>query len=162
HERDVLRCHHCGHAETAFERCRACGSPELVRIGAGTQRLEAELERHVPDLARIRLDSDSVSDPEALAALLHPFRTTDRSVVLGRRMGGRGHLSAGAARGAVTAADLGLAMPDFRAEERTFQLVTQLAGRSGRDGPGRVVVQTFQPDARPIAYAARHDVPGFL
>src|SRR5262249_27480967 len=63
---------------------------------------------------------------------------------------------------AVVDADTGLALPDFRAEERTFQLVTQLAGRSGRDAPGRVIVQTFQPDSRPIRYAARHDVAGFL
>jgi primosomal protein N' (replication factor Y) (superfamily II helicase) len=162
HRGDALRCHHCGHAEPAFERCPECGSPELVRIGAGTQRLEAELERHVPALQRIRLDSDTVSKPGALAALLDRFRTTDRCVLLGTQIVGKGHHFAGVDLAAVIDADLGLAMPDFRAEERTFQLVTQLAGRSGREAPGRVIVQTFQPDARPIAYAARQDVPGFL
>ena len=70
----------------------------------------------------------------------------------------KGHHFAGVELAAVIDADTSLAMPDFRAEERTFQLITQLAGRSGRDAPGRVIVQTFQPDARPIAYAARHDV----
>src|SRR3712207_9361197 len=74
----------------------------------------------------------------------------------------KGHHFAGVALAAVIDADTGLAMPDFRAEERTFQLVTQLAGRSGRDAPGRVVVQTFQPNSRALRYAARHDVPGFL
>jgi primosomal protein N' (replication factor Y) len=74
----------------------------------------------------------------------------------------KGHHFAGVALAAVVDADLGLGLPDFRAEERTFQLLTQLAGRSGRDAPGRVVVQTFQPDARAIVYAARHDVAGFL
>ena len=74
----------------------------------------------------------------------------------------KGHHFAGVALAAVVDADTGLALPDFRAEERTFQLVTQLAGRSGRDAPGRVLVQTFQPDARPIALAARHDVTRFL
>jgi primosomal protein N' (replication factor Y) (superfamily II helicase) len=162
HGGDALRCHHCGHAEPGFERCPECGSPELVRIGAGTQRLEAELERHVPALERIRLDSDTVSKPGALAALLDRFRTTDRCVLLGTQIVGKGHHFAGVDLAAVIDADLGLAMPDFRAEERTFQLVTQLAGRSGREAPGRVIVQTFQPDARPIAYAARHDVAGFL
>jgi primosomal protein N' (replication factor Y) len=74
----------------------------------------------------------------------------------------KGHHFAGVELAAVVDADTALALPDFRAEERTFQLLTQLAGRSGRDAPGRVLVQTFQPDARPIAYAARHDVPRFL
>jgi primosomal protein N' (replication factor Y) len=74
----------------------------------------------------------------------------------------KGHHFEGVELAAVIDADTGLALPDFRAEERTFQLVTQLAGRSGRDAPGRVIVQTFLPDARPIAFAARHDVAGFL
>ena len=74
----------------------------------------------------------------------------------------KGHHFAGVELAAVIDADTGLALPDFRAEERTFQLITQLAGRSGRDAPGRVLVQTFQPDARPIAHAARHDVARFL
>jgi len=74
----------------------------------------------------------------------------------------KGHHFAGVALAAVVNADTGLGMPDFRAEERTFQLVTQLAGRSGRDAPGRVIVQTFQPDSRPIVHAARHDVSRFL
>ena len=82
-------------------------------------------------------------------------------MLLGTQMVAKGHHFAGVSLAAVIDADTGLAMPDFRAEERTFQLVTQLAGRSGRDAPGRVLVQTFQPDARPILHAARHDVSGF-
>jgi primosomal protein N' (replication factor Y) (superfamily II helicase) len=74
----------------------------------------------------------------------------------------KGHHFPGVSLAAVVDADTGLALPDFRAEERTFQLVTQLAGRSGRDAPGKVIVQTFQPDATPLRYAARHDVSGFL
>jgi primosomal protein N' (replication factor Y) len=74
----------------------------------------------------------------------------------------KGHHFPGVEVAAVVDADAGLAFPDFRAEERTFQLVTQLAGRSGRDAPGRVIVQTFQPDATPFAFAVRHDVSGFL
>ena len=74
----------------------------------------------------------------------------------------KGHHFPGVAVAAVVDADTGLAFPDFRAEERTFQLVTQLAGRSGRDAPGKVLVQTFQPDATPFAFAVRHDVAGFL
>jgi primosomal protein N' (replication factor Y) (superfamily II helicase) len=83
-------------------------------------------------------------------------------VLVGTQMVAKGHHFGGVALAAVVDADTGLGMPDFRAEERTFQLLTQLAGRSGRDAPGRVLVQTFQPDARPIVHAARHDVARFL
>jgi primosomal protein N' (replication factor Y) (superfamily II helicase) len=158
HKDGALRCHHCGHHEPAPELCSACGSPEIVRIGAGTQRLERELEKHVPELERIRLDADTADPAEALAR----FASAGRAVLLGTQMVAKGHHFAGVALAAVVDADTGLGLPDFRAEERTFQLVTQLAGRSGREAPGRVIVQTFQPDSRAIAHAARHDVAGFL
>ena len=162
HGDEVLRCHHCGWSRPSREHCDVCGSPELMRIGAGTQRLEAELARLVPGLERIRLDADTTSKPAELAAALDRFRSTDGVVLLGTQMVAKGHHFAGVELAAVVDADLGLAMPDFRAEERTFQLVTQLAGRSGREAPGRVIVQTFQPDAPALVYAARHDVTGFL
>jgi primosomal protein N' (replication factor Y) len=162
HTEDVLRCHHCGYAEPMRAQCPECGSPELARIGAGTQRLESALERHVPALERIRLDADTVSRPDALAEALDRFRQAEGAVLLGTQMVAKGHHFSGVDLAAVLDADLGLGLPDFRAEERTFQLVTQLAGRSGRDAPGRVLVQTFQPDARAITHAARHDVAGFL
>jgi primosomal protein N' (replication factor Y) (superfamily II helicase) len=157
-----LRCHHCGYATDAPSNCPACGSPDLARLGAGTQKLERELERELPGLALIRLDADAAGKPEQLAALLARFRDTDGAVLLGTQMVAKGHHFSGVELAAVIDADTGLAMPDFRAEERTFQLITQLAGRSGRDAPGRVLVQSFQPDARPIAHAARHDVGRFL
>ncbi len=153
-----LRCHHCGHGEPAPELCPECGSAELARIGAGTQRLERELGARVPELEVIRLDADT-RDP---AAALERFAATDRAVLIGTQMVAKGHHFAGVALAAVVDADTGLSLPDFRAEERTFQLLTQLAGRSGRDAPGRVLIQTFQPDARPVELAARHDVGRFL
>jgi primosomal protein N' (replication factor Y) len=162
HEGGVLRCHHCGYSEPAPATCGACGSPEIVRLGAGTQRLEAELARRVPALERIRLDADTATKPALLAEALDRFSRTDGSVLLGTQMVAKGHHFPGVELAAVVDADLGLGLPDFRAEERTFQLITQLAGRSGREAPGRVVVQTFQPDARPVMFAARHDVAGFL
>jgi primosomal protein N' (replication factor Y) len=162
HRDGVLRCHHCGCAEPSPATCPVCGSSELARLGAGTQRLERELQREFPGLELVRLDADTASSPEELTAALRRFAAADGAILLGTQMVAKGHHFAGVELAAVVDADTALALPDFRAEERTFQLVTQLAGRSGRDAPGRVLVQTFQPDARPIAYAARHDVARFL
>jgi primosomal protein N' (replication factor Y) len=157
-----LHCHHCGFSEELPAKCPECGSVELARIGAGTQRLESELARRVPGLERIRLDADTAAKPGALHKALERFAGARAAALIGTQMVAKGHHFPGVAVAAVVDADTGLAFPDFRAEERTFQLVTQLAGRSGRDAPGVVLVQTFQPDATPLAYAARHDVAGFL
>jgi primosomal protein N' (replication factor Y) len=142
--------------------CPACGSAEVARIGAGTQRLEAELAKRVPELERIRLDADVATRPGAAREAIERFRAADRAVLVGTQMVAKGHHVPGVSLAAVVDADTSLSLPDFRAEERTFQLVTQLAGRSGRDAPGRVLVQTFQPDATPLRHAANHDVAGFL
>ncbi|HEY7397989.1 MAG TPA: primosomal protein N' [Gaiellaceae bacterium] len=162
HRDSRLRCHHCGYESASPEACPACGSPDLARLGAGTQKLERELERELPELELIRLDADAIARPDELAASLRRFAAAEGAVLLGTQMVAKGHHFEGVELAAVVDADTGLALPDFRAEERTFQLITQLAGRSGRDAPGRVLVQTFQPDARPIAHAARHDVARFL
>ena len=162
HGDDALRCHHCGHGEPAPANCPTCRSAEVARLGAGTQRLERELARVVPELELVRLDADTAAKPAELAAALRRFAEAERAVLLGTQMVAKGHHFAGVALAAVVDADTSLGLPDFRAEERTFQLITQLAGRSGRDAPGRVLVQSFQPDARPIACAARHDVARFL
>ena len=157
-----LHCHHCGFTERVPQACPSCGSVELARVGAGTQRLEVELEKRLPELERIRLDADTTARPGALRDALARFAVTDRAVLIGTQMVAKGHHFPGVRLAAVVDADTGLTLPDLRAEERTFQLVTQLAGRSGRDAPGLVLVQTFQPDATPLVYAARHDVSGFL
>ena len=162
HSDGLLHCHHCGRRELSPALCPVCSSPELARLGAGTERLEAELAAHVPELERFRLDADAVTRPGALTETLQRFADADRAVLLGTQMVAKGHHFEGVALAAVIDADTGMALPDFRAEERTFQLVTQLAGRSGRDAPGRVLVQTYQPDSRPVALAARHDVEEFL
>ncbi len=157
-----LHCHHCGYAEPVPPVCPACRSTELAHVGAGTQRLETELARCVPELERIRLDADTAAQPGALRNAIERFHAAERAVLVGTQMVAKGHHFPGVDLAAVVDADTGLALPDFRAEERTFQLVTQLAGRSGRDAPGLVLVQTFQPDATPLAFALRHDVAGFL
>jgi primosomal protein N' (replication factor Y) len=157
-----LHCHHCGRRRQAPELCPACGAAEVAQIGAGTEKLEAELAARLPELERFRLDADVAGHPGHLAEVLTSFAACERGVLLGTQMVAKGHHFRGVALAAVVDADTSLGLPDFRAEERTFQLVTQLAGRSGRDAPGRVLVQTYQPDARPIALAARHDVQEFL
>jgi primosomal protein N' (replication factor Y) len=162
HADGALHCHHCGRREAAPSLCPACGAAELARLGAGTEKLEAELEAHLPELPRFRLDADAAAHPGRLAEILARFAAAERGVLLGTQMVAKGHHFEGVALAAVVDADTAMALPDFRAEERTFQLVTQLAGRSGRDAPGRVLVQTYQPDARPIALAARHAVEEFL
>jgi primosomal protein N' (replication factor Y) (superfamily II helicase) len=162
HAGALLRCHHCGHHAPAPQTCARCGSADVARLGAGTQRLERELRERVPGLARLRLDADTARKPGALVEALGRFADADRAVLLGTQMVAKGHHFGGVDLAAVVDADTGLALPDFRAEERTFQLLTQLAGRSGRGAPGRVLVQSFQPDSRPIALAARHDVARFL
>jgi primosomal protein N' (replication factor Y) (superfamily II helicase) len=162
HGDSSLRCHHCGFTREAPALCPTCGSPDLARLGAGTQKLERDLARELPDLELIRLDADAIAKPEQLAASLARFAEAKGAVLLGTQMVAKGHHFAGVELAAVVDVDTGLGLPDFRAEERTFQLITQLAGRSGRDAPGRVLVQTFQPEARPVVHAARHDVPRFL
>jgi primosomal protein N' (replication factor Y) (superfamily II helicase) len=157
-----LHCHHCGRREQAPELCPACGAAEVARLGAGTEKLETELATRLPELERFRLDADVAGRPGKLSEVLAGFAGCERGVLLGTQMVGKGHHFRGVALAAVVDADTALGLPDFRAEERTFQLVTQLAGRSGRDAPGRVLVQTYQPDARPIALAARHGVEEFL
>jgi primosomal protein N' (replication factor Y) len=157
-----LHCHHCGFQEPAPTLCSDCGAAELARLGAGSERLEAELADRLPELELFRLDADVATSASALAERLSGFSAADRAVLLGTQMVAKGHHFAGVTLAAVVDADTGMALPDFRAEERTFQLVTQLAGRSGRDAPGRVLVQTYQPDSRPVALAARHAVEEFL
>jgi len=158
----ALHCHHCGRREASPSLCPSCGAAELARLGAGTEKLEQDLAEKLPGLQLFRLDADVASDPLELSERLAAFAETDRAVLLGTQMVAKGHHFEGVALAAVVDADTGMALPDFRAEERTFQLVTQLAGRSGRDAPGRVLVQTYQPDSRPIALAARHAVDEFL
>ena len=116
HRDGRLRCHHCGFAEGAPETCPSCGSAELARLGAGTQRLERELAAQFPELELMRLDADAVAKPGAAAKALARFAATDRAVLVGTQMVAKGHHFEGVALAAVVDADTGLGLPDFRAE----------------------------------------------
>jgi primosomal protein N' (replication factor Y) (superfamily II helicase) len=160
----TLACHHCGHRRRAPSRCLQCGSTSVARHGAGTESIEQELrEAFGSELPVFRLDADAAAGKGRLAQMLARFEAAPSGVLVGTQMVAKGHDFAGVALGVVLDADQTLRFPDFRAEERTFALLTQLAGRVGRgeDG-GRVLVQTLAPDARSIALAAHHDADGFL
>ena len=150
----TVSCHHCGHREPVPTSCPECGSASIARHGTGTERLEEELPGEV-----FRLDGDAGDPGELLAR----FEAAESGILLGTQVVAKGHDFPGVELGVVVDADQTLRFPDFRAEERTFALVTQLAGRTGR-GPtaGRVLVQTMVPDAEAIRRAARHDAAGFL
>ena len=153
----TLACHHCGHRERVPQRCVKCGSMSVARHGAGTERLEHDLAQIGHEV--FRLDAD-VADA---GALLRRFEAASRGILVGTQMVAKGHDFPDVTLGVVVDADGTLRFPDFRAEERTFALVTQLAGRAGRGpGGGRVLVQTLSPDAPSIVAAAQHDADGFL
>jgi primosomal protein N' (replication factor Y) len=187
-----VACHHCGHREPAPARCGQCASTSLARHGAGTERLQHELALLLDDggFPVFRLDSDVLSAgstdadselgqagparrgavshalaraPEAgVGGLLRRFLEAECGALIGTQMVAEGHDFPHVALGVVLDADATLRFPDFRAEERTFALIAQLAGRVGRGGDGRVLVQTSAPRARSIVHAARHDSDGFL
>jgi primosomal protein N' (replication factor Y) len=173
-----LACHHCGHRERVPDRCRGCASTSVARHGAGTERLQHELAAVLDDggFPVFRLDADvlasggrstargpgAAASAEGPAALLRAFEAAPCGILIGTQMVAKGHDFAGVELGVVLDADATLRFPDFRAEERTFALVAQLAGRVGRGGHGTVLVQTIAPGARAIAHAARHDSAGFI
>ena len=164
---DALACHHCGHRERAPRRC-ACGSTSVARHGAGTERVQHELASALQDadFPIFRLDADTAGERAAadggVGALLRRFESARAGVLIGTQMVAKGHDFPDVSLGVVLDADATLRFPDFRSEERTFALVTQLAGRVGRGGDGRVLVQTLAPQARSIVHAATHDSDGFL
>ena len=161
HRSGALRCHHCGHTEPKPQSCPDCGSVTIAQVGAGTQRVESELAGLVAPLEVFRLDSDSAGGGHA--ELLSRFEQAESGVLVGTQMVAKGHDFPDVTLGVVLDADGTLRMPDFRSEERTFALITQLAGRSGRGAAGgRVLVQTMAPEASSIRRAAKHDAEGFL
>ena len=162
HAGAAMACHHCGHRERAPRVCPDCGSTSVARHGAGTEQLERELEALVSPLPVFRLDSD-VAASAGVGAVLRRFEAAGAGVLVGTQMVAKGHDFPDVTLGVVLDADATLRFPDFRAEERTFALVAQLAGRSGRGARGgRVIVQALEPQARALRHAAAHDSSGFL
>jgi primosomal protein N' (replication factor Y) (superfamily II helicase) len=162
-----VACHHCGHREPAPARCVDCGSTAVARHGAGTERVQHELAATLDDgsFPVFRLDADVAGAggvEDGAGGVLRRFETAPSGVLIGTQMVAKGHDFRDVTLGVVLDADATLRFPDFRAEERTFALIAQLAGRVGRGGKGRVLVQSIAPEARSIEHAARHDSDGFL
>jgi primosomal protein N' (replication factor Y) len=158
-----LVCHHCAHSERQPQACPECGSTTLARAGAGTERIEALLAEHLDPMPVLRLDSDTAAERGAHARILARFDETPSAVLVGTQMVAKGHDFPEVTLATILDADATLRFPDFRAEERTFAMVAQLAGRSGRgEAGGEVIVQTLAPNASSIEHAARHDSSGFL
>jgi primosomal protein N' (replication factor Y) len=159
---EVLRCHYCDHQKTPPEGCAECGAPETALLGLGTQRFEEEVRTRFPEARIARLDRDTASRRGATETVLRNLRAGDLDILIGTQMVAKGHDYPGVQLVGVVVADIGLHLPDFRAAERTLQLLTQVAGRAGRDrAPGRVVVQTFVPDHYAIRPVLAHDYEGF-
>lgn len=159
---NILRCHHCGKTWGVPARCPECGRGPLKRFGAGTQRVEEELIKQLPGVSMIRMDTDSTSAKDAHWRLLGAFKAGEAQVLIGTQMIAKGLDIPGVTMVGVINADTAMALPDFRASERTYQLLTQVSGRAGRGlRPGRVVVQTFSPD-HPAIQALTGDVACFV
>ncbi|WP_063565602.1 primosomal protein N' [Paenibacillus sp. O199] len=158
-----LRCHYCGYAEAAPEVCPDCGSEHIRYFGTGTQRVEEELAKLFPGIRVIRMDVDTTSEKGSHEKLLKQFREKKADVLLGTQMVAKGLDFPDVTLVGVITADSALNLPDFRAAEKTFQLLTQVAGRAGRHQlPGEVFVQSYTPEHYSIGHASQHDYVSFV
>lgn len=156
-----LNCHYCDHTTAVPRQCPTCGSSDCRVVGYGTQRLENEVAGLIPGARCARLDSDTAVGHK-LEDILDRFRSGEFNVLVGTQIITKGYDFPSVTLVGVMLAEQSLAFPDFRAAERTFQLLTQVAGRAGRgDKPGTVIIQTFNPNQYALQFAARHDYVGF-
>ncbi|MDI3316418.1 MAG: primosomal protein N' [Bacillota bacterium] len=161
-DQQLLRCHYCGWAERPPSRCPGCGGTALGYHGSGTQRVEEELAQRWPGARVLRMDADSTVRKGAHEAIYRRFLRGEADILVGTQMVAKGWDVGGVTLVGVINADTALNLPDFRAAERTFQLLTQAAGRAGRgDRPGRVVIQSFAPEHYAIQAALRMDPEAF-
>ncbi|MBI3909801.1 MAG: primosomal protein N' [Armatimonadetes bacterium] len=158
----MLLCHHCGHARRAPDVCTACGGGRLRQFGIGSQRVEEAARQLLPEARVARLDRDTAARKHAPAQIIRAFRDREIDILVGTQMVTKGFDFPGVTLVGVVTADIALHLPDFRAAERAFQLLTQVSGRAGRgEEPGQVVVQTFNTEHPSIQAAAQHDYRAF-
>jgi primosomal protein N' (replication factor Y) len=158
----TLVCHYCNHHQRAPSQCPACGSKYIYYVGEGTEQIEEILRKRFPRLRIGRIDRDTKSRRHEFEKLLLDFGKGEIDLLVGTQMLAKGHDFPNVTLVGVVSVDAGLALPDFRAAERTFQLITQVAGRAGRgDLPGRVLIQTYHPDHYALRHATAQDYRGF-
>jgi primosomal protein N' (replication factor Y) len=159
---DRMRCHYCGYQRGKTVACGTCRSDKIALTGAGTEKLEERMRETFPRARLARLDRDTARGRRAPAEILTAFERGEFNLLVGTQMVAKGHDFPGVTIVGVIGADNALAMPDFRAAERTFQLLTQVAGRSGRGAePGEVIIQAFHPDHYAIECSSRQDYESF-
>jgi len=163
HKRErKMECHYCGYVTHIPNKCAHCGSEYVYFVGTGSEKLEELLHGMFPQARIGRLDRDTVRGREDFERALNALNEGELDMLVGTQMIAKGHDVHGVTLVGVVGADAALGLPDFRAAERTFQLLTQVAGRAGRgESPGKVVLQTYFPDHYAVQYAARHDFAGF-
>jgi primosomal protein N' (replication factor Y) len=163
HKRErKMECHYCGHVERIPDKCAHCGSEYVYFVGTGSEKLEELLHGMFPQARIGRLDRDTVRGREDFEHALNALNEGALDMLVGTQMIAKGHDIHGVTLVGVVGADMALGLPDFRAAERTFQLLTQVAGRAGRgQSPGKVVLQTYFQDHYAVQFAARHDFAGF-
>ncbi|MBI3682143.1 MAG: primosomal protein N' [Acidobacteria bacterium] len=163
HHRDRrMLCHYCNHAERPPRRCPKCDSEHMYFLGIGSEKVEEELHQAFPRARIARMDRDTVTGKRRYETILHGFRAHEYDILVGTQMIAKGHDIPNVTLVGVVSADVGLGVPEFRAAERTFQLLTQVAGRAGRgDVPGQVIIQTINPDHYAIRFAAAQDYEQF-
>jgi primosomal protein N' (replication factor Y) len=163
--RNRLVCHYCGKTRAVPTECPSCRSRKLERTGIGTERVEAVVGERFPDARIARLDRDTAGGPRqgGLERTLRAMHAGEIDILVGTQMVTKGHDFPGVTLVGVLRPDQGIDLPDFRATERTFQLLEQVAGRAGRgDRPGRVIIQTYKPENAAIAAVRSHDYVGFV
>jgi primosomal protein N' (replication factor Y) len=157
-----LLCHYCGFETAPFQTCPACSQPAMRYQGLGTEKLHAEIEEKFPGFVCQRMDSDTMTRPGSHERVLDAFRAGQVHILMGTQMIAKGLDFPNVTLVGVVNADVGLHLPDFRSAERTFQLLAQVAGRTGRgDKGGEVLIQTFTPEHPCIKLAAAHDYVTF-
>ena len=162
HRNGTLVCHYCGFTQPAVKLCPECGSKYILGFRAGTEQIEEQLHKLYPDKKVLRMDADTTKTKDSYEKILSAFSAGEADILVGTQMIVKGHDFPNVTLMGILAADMSLSVNDYRAGERTFQLLTQAAGRAGRGTrPGEVVIQTYQPEHYSILHAAAQDYEGF-